>query len=101
MYRQQVRVHYADGTTADTVLTQWAMSQWAMYAARQGLEFKDVNNPGLLGVTSFRFQACAELQRPPGTPKVSFEKWDATVDEVEVLGDAEQADPTQTAPSAG
>jgi len=32
---------------------------------------------------------------------VSFEKWDATVDEVEVLGEAEPADPTQTAPSDG
>jgi hypothetical protein len=96
VYQQKVLVHYADGTTAPVVLTQWAMGQFAQWSARQGLAV-DLSNPGLMGVVMMRYQAYCELHRDPSKPRPSFEKWDMTVSEVEPEGDDEPVDPTGTA----
>ena len=36
MFQQKVNVHFQDGTEKDVVLTQWSISQWAIYASNKG-----------------------------------------------------------------
>lgn len=100
MYQQKVAVHYADGTATETTLTQWSMGQFAQWASRQGIAF-DTDNPGLVGVVMMRYQAYCEIHRDPTKPRASFDKWDATVNEVDPLEDAEPVDPTQPGTSGG
>lgn len=99
MYQVKATVHYVDGTTADVVLTQWSIGQFAQYASRNGLKF-DTENPGLMALVMARFQAYAELFRDPTKPRTTFDKWDLTVSEVEKLNEDEVVDPTQPPLSA-
>jgi hypothetical protein len=98
VYAQQVKVHFADGTEKDVVLSQWSMGQFAQWSARNGLNV-DIQSPGLMGVVMLRFQAFCELHRDPQVAKPTFEKWDFTVQEVEPITEAEPVDPTGPEPS--
>jgi hypothetical protein len=100
MYAQKVVVHFADGSEKDVTLTQWSMGQFGQWAARQGLKV-DLSEPGLMGVVMLRFQAFAELHRDPNMPRVSFDKWDLTVLEVEPSEESAEVDPTQPGQSGG
>ena len=101
MFRQRVTVHYVDGTITEVTLTQWSIGQFSQYAAAKGWKV-DPHNPGLLAVTMLRFQAFAELHRDPQKPKVPFDRWDMTVDEVTGSEeDTGEVDPTEPALSAG
>jgi hypothetical protein len=101
MFAQKVTVHYSDGTSKDVTLTQWSIGQFAQYAQNKGWTI-DPRNPGLLSVTMLRFQAYAELHRDPATPRAQFDKWDATVAEVEPEeGSDGTVDPTPPIPSDG
>jgi hypothetical protein len=99
VYAQQVTVHYLDGTETGVTLTQWSIGQFGLWCARQGIK-ADMGNPGLLAITMLRFQAWAEVFRAPGSTRVAFETWDATVDTVDpVEGTDAEVDPTRPAVS--
>lgn len=98
MYAQPVTVRYADGTSTDLVLTQWAIGQFAQFAQSRGWNV-DPANPGLISMVMVRYQAYCELHRDPTKPKPSFDKWDATVNEVEVADEEAEVTPTETVTS--
>ena len=97
MYSQQVTISFRDGSTKDTTVTQWAMSQWALYALSRGWKV-DVESPGLIAIVMLRYQAWAELHRDVNGARPSFEVWDGTVDSVDAA-EAVEAPPTQPAPA--
>jgi hypothetical protein len=101
MDTQKVAVNYTDGTTKEVVLTQWAMSQWAVYCSRNGIHF-DAKNPGLLALTMMRYQAWAEMHRAmgPNTIAPKYETWDFTVNSVDAIGEPEEVFPTKKEPQA-
>ncbi len=98
MYSQRLAVVYADGTQTEVTVTQWAFAQWAAYASGKGFKF-DLSNVAAdpLALLMIRYQAYAQLHRDPGTPRPKFEVWDVTVDDVSPVGEAQPADPTETA----
>jgi hypothetical protein len=96
VYQQKVVVHYEDGTSTDTTLTQWSMGQFGQYAQSKGWKV-DMQEPGLLALVMLRYQAYCELHRDPTKPRAPFDKWDMTVSEVEPLSDPEEVDPTEAA----
>lgn len=99
MFAQQVVIRYADGTEKPATLTQWSMGQFAQWSIRQGFDV-DINNPGLMGVVMLRYQAYCELHRDPNAVRPSFDKWDATVAEVDPVQEAEPVGPTGPEASA-
>ena len=93
MMRQALTVTFRDGTVKDVTATQWSLGRFAEYAGRKGITV-DLANPGLQGLLMLRYQAFAELHRTTdGKASPSFDRWDATVDEVTPV-DAEKVDPT-------
>ena len=102
MMRVPLTVHYRDGTTAEVSATQYAVSAFAVHAARSGLQV-NAQDPGMLGITQLRYMAYAELQRDAVQGKrVGFDAWSLTVDEVEAPQQPpEPPDPTRPATSAG
>lgn len=94
MLSQKVTVTYFDETTAETVITQWSMSQFALWANAKGLKV-DMSNPGLMGVVMFRYQAWAEVHRG-SQHRPTFDAWDATVLSVDPVEEPTEADPTET-----
>lgn len=100
MYRQEVVIRYTDGTEATVSLTQWSLNKFGQFATGRGWSF-DPQSPGLLGITMLRYQAWAEIHRDPSRPQMSWDKWDALVDEVAGAGDPEEVPPTEPAPTEG
>lgn len=91
-------INFADGTTRQFEAGQWAIGQLGVWALRNG--FKPI--PGMtwveqLEIVGMRVIAWAADQRN-ASPKMSFDIWDALVDEVEFT-DSDVPDPTQTAAS--
>lgn len=99
MELQKVTVKYRDGHEDEAVITQYAMSQFAIYATKKGWHV-DPRDPGLMGLTMIRYQTWVELFLTPGSVRPSFEAWDQTVLTVDVE-ESTTADPTQTEPSEG
>lgn len=95
MEMQKVVVKYRDESEATTYLTQYSLSQFAMYCSKNGIAF-DMKTGGLMAITMLRYQAYSELFSDPKFPRPSFDKWDATVLEVNPVGEPETANPTQT-----
>ena len=95
MMRQDLIVHYADGTTKEVTATQWSLGRFAEYSGRKGIKV-DLSNPGIAGLLMIRYQAFAELHRVKqnGQAQPSFDVWDATVDEVEPVEQETAVDPT-------
>ena len=91
-------VKYRDDTEAFTYLTQYSLSQFAIYCQMKGWEF-NAEKPGLLGILMIRFQAWAEMFSDVSQPRPAFEKWDSTVLSVDPVGKPESPDPTQRAAS--
>lgn len=100
MEMQKVVVKYRDGSEAFTHLTQYSLSQFAVYAQSKGWSL-DIENPGLIGIIMIRFQAWAELFSDPSSPRPGFEKWDTTVTAVEPVEGPKPVDPTQMEASEG
>ena len=97
-FRQPLTVHYRDGTSMELYATQYALGRFSQYIAEKGWRY-DPNQPGIIALLQLRYMAWAELMRD-SPRRQTFETWDASVDEVE--GEqAQQADPTQPAMSAG
>lgn len=100
MLAQKVTIAYLDGTTADVVLTQWSMGQFAQYGQSKGWHL-DMQKPGLLAVVMLRYQAYCELHRDPTKARPTFDRWDMTVDSVDPVEEPQDVPPTGPAPSAG
>ena len=100
MFQQKVAVHYRDGSTRHTTLTQWSWGQFALYCQQKSITYNP-EEPGLVGILMLRHQAWSEMHRDPGTPRPAFDAWDVTVDSVEPLEEPAEVDPTQTATSEG
>ena len=103
MMRIPLTVHYRDGTSKDVSATQYAVSAFAVYAAKSGLVIKNPQDPGMLGIVQLRYMAYAELQRDaPQGKRLGFDSWSLTVDEVTGPEQPpEPPDPTRPATSAG
>ena len=99
MFKQRVQVHFQDGTETEVVLTQWSISQWAVYSSNKGYK-QNMQDPGMMAVTMLRYQAYATMHRDPKATRPSFELWDLTVDEVAPIQEPEEVDPTQQTLSA-
>lgn len=99
MFKQELKVHYRDGTCVDVTATQWALGQYIQWAQGQKIPVNDPQNMGLQALVMTRYQAYAELHRDSKTVP-QFKVWDATVDEVETVG-VEDVDPTQLGTSGG
>lgn len=99
---QRAIVVYLDGTKVETTLTQWSLSQWAVFCARQKIPF-NMEDPGLLALTMTRYAAWAEIHRNRGAGAIvpTFDTWDMTVDEVETPDEPDPVFPTQPEASAG
>lgn len=83
MMRQRVTVIYRDETEATTYLTQYSLSQFAVYCNSKGIEYNPADNANpLLGVLMLRFQAWCELFADTTQARPAFEAWDRTVIEV-------------------
>lgn len=99
MIRMRFTVHFRDGTTADVDADQYSISVWERWAAKNGLR-PSITDPAPLAWTQMRVMAWAALQRDTAQ-KITFDVWDATVTEVETVGEIKDADPTVPAMSAG
>lgn len=95
MDMQKVVIKYRDESEAFTYLTQYSLSQFAIYCQKNGLEFS-LKDRGLMGIVMLRYQAWAELFSDPKSPRPSFEAWDQTVLEVTPEDKPVAVDPTQT-----
>jgi len=98
MMSQRCAVHYRDGHSEDITHTQSELGQFDQWAIRKGIAAIRPGNALIqeAPVLWMRVGAFfATFRDQPGTPKPTFDVWDATVIEVEPL-DTDRVDPTQT-----
>ena len=106
MIRQIATVHYSDGRDETVTVTQYAHAAWSRWAVREGIPLPKIAADGesaagdMTALIMIRYLAWAELDRAGrDRPAVTFARWDALVDEVE-LAPAADVDPTRPAASA-
>lgn len=97
MQMQRAIVRYRDGHEQETTLTQYGLSQFALWSQRNGITFDVRNNKdALMGIAMLRYQCYAELFFDhTSKTRPTFEVWDQTVIEVETISEQKMADPTQ------
>lgn len=88
-------VAYGDGTVHEFVGGPWALSQWERYAQRNNLDSDAQKSP----MTWMLYVAYASLHRGTWGKCEGYEAWSTRVEDIDV--EADEANPTQPAPTAG